>query len=77
MKDKLTAFVNDLKSIKGIHSYDEEATKLGIILKILFILGWDIFDMNEVSPEYVLKSQRVDYSLRIDKTNKVFIEANQ
>lgn len=77
MKDKLTLFVNDLKSTKGNHSYDEQATKQGIILKILSILGWDVFDVNEVYPEYVLKSQRVDYSLRIDKRNKVFIEAKR
>jgi len=77
MKDKLLSFVNDLKSTKRNHSYDEQATKQGIILKILFILGWVVFDTNEVYPVYVLISQRVDYSLRIDKKNKVFIEAKR
>jgi len=77
MKDKIMSLVNDLKSKKGLDSYDEEATKQGIILQILFHLGWKIFDRNEVFPEYVIKSQRVDYSLRIDKKNKVFIEAKR
>jgi predicted type IV restriction endonuclease len=77
MKDKIISFVNELKLKKEIHSYDEQATKQGIILKILLILGWDVFDINEVYPEYVLKSQRVDYSLRINKKNKVFIEAKR
>jgi hypothetical protein len=77
MKAELTSFVNDLKSTKGNYSYDEQATKQAFILKILTILGWDIFNINEVYPEYVLKSQRVDYSLRIDNTNKAFIEAKR
>jgi hypothetical protein len=77
VKDKLTSFVNDLKLKKGIRSYDEQATKLGIILKILSLLGWDVFDINKVHPEYVVKGQRIDYSLRIENKNKVFIEAKR
>jgi len=77
MKDKIKSLVYDLKSKKGLDSYDEQATKLEIILQILFHLGWDIFDRNEVYPEYSLESQNVDYSLRINNKNKVFIEAKR
>jgi predicted type IV restriction endonuclease len=77
VKDKLTSFVEDIKSLKDIRSYDEQATKQGVILKILSVLGWDVFDINEVYPEYVLKGQRIDYSLRIENKNKVFIEAKR
>ncbi len=77
MKDRLTSFVNDLESTEGIRSYDEQATKQGIILKILSLLGWDVFDIKKVYPEYVLKGQRIDYSLRIENKNKVFIEAKR
>jgi predicted type IV restriction endonuclease len=84
MKDKLIAFVKELKSAKEFHSQLEEATKQGVILPILQILGWNIFDTKEVHPEYALKSKgysqkppSVDYSLRIGKKNKVFIEAKR
>ncbi len=77
MKEQLISFANDLKSIREIDSYDEQATKQVIVLKILSTLGWDIFDINEVYPEYALKSQRVDYSLRINNKDKVFIEVKR
>jgi len=77
MKEELVSFTNELKSKKEISSYDEQATKQAIVLRILSILGWQIFDTNEVYPEYALESQRVDYSLRINNNNKVFIEAKR
>lgn len=77
MKDKIKSLVDSLKSKKELDSYDEQATKQEIILQILFYLGWDIFDRNEVYPEYSLESQSVDYSLRINNKNKVFIEAKR
>jgi len=77
MKEQLISFANALKSNREIDSYDEQATKQAIVLKILFTLGWDIFDTNEVYPEYALKSQRVDYSLRINNKDKVFIEVKR
>ncbi len=77
MKEQLISFANNLKSTREIDSFDEQATKQAIVLKILFTLGWDIFDTNEVYPEYALKSQRVDYSLRINNKDKVFIEVKR
>ena len=77
MKERLILFANELKSKQEIGSYDEQATKQAIVLKILSTLCWDIFDTNEVYPEYALESQRVDYSLRINNSNKVFIEAKR
>ena len=77
MKEQLTSFAHELKSKQEIYSYDEQATKQAIVLRILSILGWEIFDTNEVYPEYALKSQRVDFSLRINNNNKVFIEAKR
>ena len=77
MKEQLTSFMDSLKSDRSIFSFDEEATKQAIVLKLLFILGWDIFNAGEVYPEYSLKSQRVDYSLRLNDSNKVFIEVKR
>ena len=77
MKQTIIQFINDLRLNQKIYSYDEAATKQAIILRLLHILGWDTFSAEEVSPEYTVKSDRVDYSLRINETNKVFIEAKR
>jgi hypothetical protein len=77
MKQTIIQFINDLRLNQNIYSYDEAATKQAIILRLLHILGWDTFSAEEVSPEYTVKSDRVDFSLRINETNKVFIEAKR
>lgn len=55
----------------------EEATKQGVILPILHHLGWNPFDVQEVFPEYSVQNRRVDYSLRINNYDKVFIEVKR
>lgn len=78
MMDQLTAFIEELKSDRKIGSFDEAKTKQAIILKLLPILGWDIFNVvEEVIPEYSVGEQKVDYSLRVGGTNKVFIEVKK
>ena len=56
---------------------DEAATKLGIILPILQILGWDVFNTKEVTPEYSFGSGRVDFALCLEEKPKVFIEVKK
>ena len=34
-------------------------------MKLFFLLGWDIFDVNEVSPNHTVARGQVDYALRI------------
>jgi predicted type IV restriction endonuclease len=73
--EKLIAFIENLKTNRNIGSFDEAATKQAIILPILQMLGWNIFDIDEVMPELSTGNGRVDYSLKLDGSNKVFIEA--
>ncbi|MEA3474919.1 MAG: restriction endonuclease subunit R [Candidatus Cloacimonadota bacterium] len=77
MKDKIISFTESLKSDRRIETFDEAATKQAIVLRLLSLLGWDTFNISEVSPEYSVGSQRVDYSLRINNSNKVFIEVKK
>jgi hypothetical protein len=46
-------------------------------MRILAALGWNPFNINEVKPEYSVAGRRVDYSLRIHDTNKVFLEVKK
>ena len=77
MKQNLTNVIQGIKEIKNINNFNEDQTKLGIILKILQSLGWDIFNTIEVYPEYPVSSGKVDYSIRYNNISKVFIEAKK
>jgi len=57
-------------------SKGEEAAKQSIVLPVLAHLGWNIYDINEVEPEYKISDGRVDYCLRA-QNKKAFIEAKR
>ncbi len=49
----------------------EEATKNALILPFIHLLGYDIFDPNDVTPEFIAdvgikKGEKVDYAVRLD-----------
>ena len=77
IRDALENTVQVVRNTRGPSSFDESRTKNGMILPILRSLGWDPFDINEVYPEYSVENGRVDYSLRISGSNKVFVEAKR
>ena len=77
MKEKLVSAINEIRNNKSMLMSDEASIKSGVILRLLSILGWNPFDVNEVKPEYTVESKRVDLSLRINGINKVFIEAKR
>lgn len=77
MKEKLTKFIQNLRTDKRINSFDEAATKQAIILRLLSILEWDPFNIEEVKPEYSVGGKSVDYSLRLANVNKVFLEVKR
>ena len=77
MKDKVISFIESLKSDRRIETFDEAATKQAIVLRLLSLLGWNTFNISEVTPEYSVGTKRVDYSLRINNSNKVFIEVKR
>jgi len=77
MQNQLMSFIESLKGDRRIISFDEAATKQAVVLKLLSLLGWDTFNIDEVTPEYSIVGRRVDYSLRINNANKVFIEVKK
>jgi predicted type IV restriction endonuclease len=77
MNEEFLKFLKDIRSSKKIISFDESATKQGIILRILSFLGWNIFNIEEVYPEYSVGEKKVDYALRYNNSNKVFIEVKK
>lgn len=73
----LLEFIKSIKRNQDLHIYDEASTKQAVVLPILSKLDWDIFNRNEVYPEYSTEGKRVDYSLRLMNSNKVFIEVKR
>lgn len=70
---KLIEFIKKIQSDNRFSTFDEAAIKQGVVLKTLSLLDWDPFDVEEVQPEYEVQGTRVDYCLKKQKTNKVFI----
>ena len=66
--------IEEIRAIPDIRGLNEEPAKLTIILRILSSLGWDIFNHQEVIPEYPIEGQWVDYALKV-RDRKLFIEA--
>ncbi|SPD74680.1 conserved hypothetical protein [uncultured Desulfobacterium sp.] len=77
MDKKIKNLILDIRSNERIGTFDEATTKQAIILRLLNELGWQIFDAEEVKPEHSLANRRVDYSLRINSSNKVFLEVKK
>ena len=70
---KLVEFITKIQSDDRFGTFDEAAIKQGIVLKVLSLLDWDPFDVDEVQPEYEIQGNRVDFCLKQQKANKVFI----
>lgn len=78
-KENLSKLIEkfDRESSAGrIKEYNEEATKTAFIQPLLKdVLGWDVNDRNEVSPEEKISRGRVDYGLKVEGKTKFYIEA--
>ncbi len=77
MKKQIAEFIDDLKANKKLATFDEASTKQAVVLRLLSFLGWDIFNVEEVYPDFSTGSSNISYALRIRNTNKVFIEVKR
>ena len=77
MTETIAEAVTKLRNSVSLSGLDESATKQGVVLRLLGLVGWNPFDVHEVVPEYTLGTRRVDYALRLDSKSKVFIEVKK
>jgi predicted type IV restriction endonuclease len=77
MNQKLISTINEIRENISLFTWDEASIKSGVVLRLLSDLKWNPFDVNEVKPEYTVESGRVDFSLRVNGSNKVFIEVKR
>ena len=77
MKKQIKSFIDELKSNKKLSSFDEASTKQAVVLRLLSFLGWDIFNVEEVYPDFSSNSSNVSYALRIRNSSKIFVEVKR
>jgi hypothetical protein len=73
IKQVINRIINEKSILLG---KSEEVVKHSVILPILSSLGWSVYDIKEVEPEYKVSDGRVDYCLKV-QNKKVFIEAKK
>lgn len=80
MKDLLYTLSKKIKDLKD-KVRSEEATKQSMVLPLLNILGYDIFDPEEVSPEVSCdisgKGDKIDYIISIKGKHELLIECKE
>lgn len=70
---KLLEFITKAQSDERFAAYDEAAIRQAVILKILSLLEWDPFDVDEVQPEFDAGGVKIDFALRHGGENKLFL----
>lgn len=83
-------FTNDFRAYKNrvlqhiskFPDMTEEATKTVLIMPFLVLLGYDVFDPNEILPEYTCdvatkKGEKIDYAIMRDGDPVILIEAKR
>ena len=77
MKKPLVSFVKELRTSKKIFTFDEASIKQAVVLRLLSLLEWDIFNVEEISPDFSSDASTVSYALRIDHAGKVLIDVKR
>lgn len=78
-EEKIKNFATRVSEIKE-HIKTEEATKTSIIMPFFQTLGYDVFNPNEFTPEYIAdvgikKGEKVDYAIVLNDEVVILIEA--
>ena len=78
-EEKMKEFTERIKRLKNSIN-TEEATKTSLIMPFFSLLGYDVFNPNEFTPEYIAdvgikKGEKVDYAISINNELTILIEA--
>ena len=77
MDRQIISFVNGIKKDKKLTSYNEESTRQALIMKLLFLLGWNIFNVDEVKPNNFNSKRQFDYALILNNIKKILIKVKK
>ena len=79
LEEVIKNYVNRIKRLKPTIK-TEEATKTSLIMPFFQLLGYDVFNPNEFTPEYIAdvgikKGEKVDYAIILNGEPSMLIEA--
>lgn len=79
--DQLRQFSKRVEALKG-NLQTEEATKTALIMPFFAMLGYDVFNPQEFTPEFtadvgIKKGEKVDYAIMRDGEPVILMSANQ
>lgn len=80
-QDDLAAHIDRIRN-RMPHVQGEEATKQALVVPLLQVLGYDVFDPREVRPEYVAdfavkkagQFEKIDYTICVNGLPVIFVE---
>lgn len=77
-EEKLKTFIPRIEELKGSIE-TEEATKMSLIVPFFQLLGYDVFNPNEFTPEFtadigIKKGEKVDYAIQLNNMPVILIE---
>lgn len=77
--NEIERLIKDFKSLPASQrkGMNEMQTRLGYILPLFRALGWDINNINEVSPEEKVSRGWVDFSFRLSNVPRFFLETKR
>jgi predicted type IV restriction endonuclease len=78
-KQQIKNLANRIERIR-VNIHTEEATKTSLIMPLIQILGYDIFNPEELVPEYIAdvdikKGEKIDYAIMQNNEPVILIEA--
>ena len=78
-KENLIEHVKNMEKFKEM-KFNEEQTKMALIIPFIKTLGYDVYNPLEVIPEYISdigekKGEKVDYAISLDNQIELLIEA--
>ena len=78
-EENLKSYIARLATLKE-NIKTEEATKTSLIMPFFQLLGYDVFNPNEFTPEYIAdvgikKGEKVDYAIILNNEVSILIEA--
>lgn len=77
MSDALAQAIENIRNDPNVGGYDEASVRQGVVLRTLAVLGWDPFDLSEVTPNFAVGGGRADYCLRIGGQSKIVVEVKR
>ncbi len=77
MMDAFEELLARLSQDQALFRGVEEVTRQGAVLPVLARLGWDTYNIREVTPEHRVENRRVDYCLHVNGKSAVYIEVKR